>query len=210
MHIFSGLYKGKAIQTPKGLDTRPTAGRLRETLFNICQNDIEGTHFLDLFAGSGAMGLEALSRGAASVTFVDSSRESIRCIQENVNFFNIKSKVKILHGDVFEMLQKLSKIGFLYGIIYADPPYGVMSLDSEGELPYSVRTLKIIDQNPNSFLAPDGLVFIEESAGTIPDLLALDHLRLENSRQMGRSSLHKYRLNPLQQRTILISETIRV
>ncbi len=191
MHIFSGLYKGRKIQTPKGLDTRPTSGRLRETLFNICQNDIEGAHFLDLFSGSGAMGLEALSRGAASATFVDSSRESIQCIQKNIDLLGIKNKTKILHGDVFDMLYKLSKMGFSYHIIYVDPPYETMLEDSKNEILYSTQVLKIIDKTSPSLLKPNGLLFIEESTGVTLDPGDLQHLKLENSRKTGRSSLHK-------------------
>ena len=70
--------------TPKGMETRPTTDRIKETLFNILQNDLPGCHFLDLFAGSGAIGIEALSRGAAKAVFVDNSKEALSCIRQNL------------------------------------------------------------------------------------------------------------------------------
>ncbi len=81
MRIIAGIYKNRNIRTPKGGNTRPTSGMLREAVFNICQASIEKAHFLDLFAGSGAMGLEALSRGAKHAVFVDNHREAIQMYQ---------------------------------------------------------------------------------------------------------------------------------
>src|ERR1700722_2602828 len=144
MQIYSGLHKGRVIQSPKGLKTRPTSGRLREALFNICQGEVEGTRFLDLFAGSGAMGMEALSRGAQSSTFVDNSKESIRCIQANIHMVKAEKHAEIIYGDVFDILGKLAKRGRSFELIYADPPYDQMSKGEEG-LSYSGKVLMLID-----------------------------------------------------------------
>jgi len=195
MRIFSGVYKGRTIQSPKGLKTRPTSGRLRESLFNICQGYIEGTRFLDLFAGSGAMGFEALSRGAGHVTFVDNSRESIRCIKDNAQLLGVNGQVEILYGDVFEVLGKLIKKERPFDLIYADPPYAVKSKEEGGELPYSVQVLEKVDQHPRALLTSDGSLFLEDEADALSDHYMLTSLALESSRQMGRSALQQFVIN---------------
>lgn len=191
MHIFSGLYKGRNIQTPKGIKTRPTSGRLRESLFNICQA-YENPRFLDLFAGSGAMGLEALSRGASFSTFIDNSRESIRCIQSNIKTLGAETHTEVFYGDVFELLMKLTKQKNPYDIIYADPPYSQIINDGEESLSYSERILKIVDEYSEFLLKPHGSLFLEDASNALPKARSLKHLKLKNSRQMGRSSLQYY------------------
>lgn len=195
MHIFSGIHKNRSLESPKGLCTRPTSGRLREALFNICQHHIEGCHFLDLFAGSGAMGLEALSRGAKHATLIDNNRESIRCIQANVRTLKEEAHADIIYGDVFDMLPKLSKQGRQYDIIYVDPPYENMSQTAEGALFHSARILKILDdylQNNIHLLSSEGIVFIEESGHVSLENIHLSSLNLKNTRRVGYASLHFY------------------
>lgn len=190
MHIIAGLYKNKTITAPKGLLTRPTSGKLRESLFNICQNYIDGARFLDLFAGSGAVGIEALSRGAKAATFIDNSRECIRCIQQNFRHLHIEASANILFGDVFQTMGKLNKQNEQYEIIYADPPYDAFSKGKEGVLAHSERVLKIIDDG--GLLVPSGMLFIEDSTGFEPDPSHLSNLIFKSSRRMGRSVLHQF------------------
>src|SRR5437016_10865163 len=95
MRIIAGEFKKAKILTPKGDATRPTQGRLREAVFNICQHEIIGANFLDICAGSGAMGLEALSRNAKSATFIDNSREAVQTISDNIKNFQLESKTKV-------------------------------------------------------------------------------------------------------------------
>jgi 16S rRNA (guanine966-N2)-methyltransferase len=194
MQIYSGLHKGRILQTPKGLKTRPTSGRLREALFNICQGEVEGTHFLDLFAGSGAMGIEALSRGALSATFVDNSKESIRCIQANMRMINAEKHSEILYGDVFDLLSKLAKRGSSFELIYADPPYDQIAKGEEA-LSYSGKVLLLIDKlidDGHSILVTGGSLFLEDAAEALPPKQELKHLTLNSSRRMGRSALQHY------------------
>lgn len=183
MHIFSGKHKNRTIQAPKGLQVRPTSGRLREAVFNICQAYIEGALFLDVFAGSGAMGLEALSRGAAQATFIDSSKESIRHIQANIIDLGEEEHTKVLCGNAFLMLEKLEKQGQQFDIIYLDPPY-------DSFLQYSTKILSMIDSS--KILKPNGVLFIEDSTASIPRTEGLVTLILKSSRNMGRSALHQY------------------
>src|SRR5437016_7699125 len=108
MHIIGGRYRNRTIAAPKGLATRPTSGALRESLFNICQHYIEGARFLDLFAGSGAMGLEALSRGAGHAFFIDNSRDAVNCLKGNAKKLLVEEQVTIRYGDVFQILERLA------------------------------------------------------------------------------------------------------
>lgn len=196
MHIISGLYKGRKILAPKGLKTRPTSGRLREALFNICQGEIEGIAFLDLFAGSGAMGLEAYSRGAQIVTFVDNSRESIRCIQENIRTLGLEKCSRVIYGDVFEALADLARRGNGYDLIYADPPYESHLNVDKSSLSYSARLVQLIDRyldNKQGLLKLGGSLFIEDAANAVPqDQEAIKHLELRSTRIMGRSALQHW------------------
>ncbi|MBA3956961.1 MAG: 16S rRNA (guanine(966)-N(2))-methyltransferase RsmD [Parachlamydiaceae bacterium] len=178
MRIVSGIFKNRTLLTPKGLDTRPTSERMRATLFNICQNYIENARFLDLFAGSGAIGLEALSRGASHATFVDMSKESCLCIKKNIASLNAQQQTTVLHGDV---LAQLKRLPHQYDIIFVDPPY---------ELNLGTQVLAFVDQNP--ILTPTGTLFIEESAYTPPEV-ALTTLELVSSRSTGRTLLQQYR-----------------
>ena len=188
MHIFSGNYKGRRLESPKGLNTRPTAGRLRQTLFNICQGSIEGTDFLDLFAGSGAMGFEALSQGANSATFVDSNLESIRCIRQNATALGVENQVKIYQIDVFKMLKKFAENKNSYGIIYVDPPY--MSVENPHSL--SVQVLRFIDQFYPDLIVKGGSLFLEDIVEALSEPITLTNLSLKSSRNMGKSTLQHY------------------
>jgi 16S rRNA (guanine966-N2)-methyltransferase len=184
MHIYSGQFKNRIIASPKGLSTRPTSGRMRETLFNICQSLVEGARFLDLFAGSGAMGLEALSRGAAKATFVDSSMDSIRCIKENLKNFQMESAATVIHADVFTALDRLQKNGQSFDLVYADPPY------EHGEN-FDLEILAKLDEG--TILNPDAWVYLEESSKIVIPFEDLKHLRLNSYRKTGRSSLYEFK-----------------
>lgn len=191
MHIISGTHKNRKIISPKGLVTRPTAAQLRGALFNICQNYIEGAHFLDLFAGSGAMGLEALSRGAKSVTFIDSNRESIRCIQKNIQNLKMENQAKVFSGDVFQLMHKLAKQGALFDIIFADPPYHEKSVLEGKMISHADHVLRLLDEG--ILLKENGELFIESASETSLDLTNLHHLMLVSTRRMGAAGLHQLR-----------------
>ena len=122
MRITGGEFGGRNLKVPKSDAIRPTQDRVREALFNIIQFEVAGCEFLDLFAGSGAVGLEALSRGAKSVTFVERERRHLAVLKENVDVFRAQSTaVDVIAADCYRWLSTYSGPGFTIG--FADPPY---------------------------------------------------------------------------------------
>ncbi len=112
MRVIAGSRRSLPLKTVEGLETRPTTDRIKETLFNILMPDISGARFLDLFAGSGGIGIEALSRGAASAVFVDNSRDAIRCINDNVKFTKFTDEAEVVRLDALSYVRALRKVDF--------------------------------------------------------------------------------------------------
>lgn len=131
MRVVAGKYKGKNLLAPKGEAVRPTTTRIKETLFNILQFDVPSANVLDLFAGSGALGIECLSRGAEYVTFADKSRDSISVI--NTNLSGLNGDFDVINSDFMSVLNNAAYMGRKYDIIFLDPPYasnmGEIALD---------------------------------------------------------------------------------
>ena len=126
MRIIAGSYRSRALQAPAGLGTRPTSDRLRETLFDVLAPRIEGAAFLDLYAGSGAVGIEALSRGAAQATFVERSPAALRILRENLARLGIRAGFRIHALSVAAFLRasaKASPKSDWYQVVFLDPPY---------------------------------------------------------------------------------------
>ena len=118
MRVITGTCRGRKLLEPAGMDVRPTTDQVKEALFNIVQFDIEGRKALDLFAGTGQLGIEALSRGAAECVFVDSARDSVRLVKENLKRCGLTARV--LQCDALGFL----KTGEQFDLIFLDPPYG--------------------------------------------------------------------------------------
>ena len=121
MRIISGKAKGTKLYTLEGTNTRPTLDRVKESIFNIIQNEIEGAIVLDLFAGSGAIGLECLSRGAKKAVLCDKSKEAIEIIKKNIEKTHMEEKARVINADFKTCLDKVKDE--LFNIIYIDPPY---------------------------------------------------------------------------------------
>jgi 16S rRNA (guanine966-N2)-methyltransferase len=141
LRIIAGQYKGRNLKSPPSLETRPTSDRLRETLFNVIAPRIRGARFLDLCAGSGAVGIEALSRGAAHTTFVDRSRSMRGLIEANLDLCRVPDdKVMVATSDALAFLRKAVKRKLqAWNIVFFDPPYaddylGVMDALGTSEL----------------------------------------------------------------------------
>ncbi|HYK20803.1 MAG TPA: 16S rRNA (guanine(966)-N(2))-methyltransferase RsmD, partial [Pyrinomonadaceae bacterium] len=148
MRIIAGLYKGRNLKSPPSMDVRPTSDRLRETLFNVITAHVPESRFLDLCAGSGAVGIEALSRGASYATFVDRSRRSCQLIEANLELCRIPEEQREIYClEASEFLRQTRTEA--WDIIYFDPPYKQDYL----------KTLEIIGSK--SVLAPDGLLIVE-------------------------------------------------
>ena len=123
MRIISGKYRGRTLQGPRGVELRPTGDRLKETLFNILGSRTGGSVFMDVFAGTGSIGIEALSRGAGDVLFIENSPEAVRLIQKNLHRCGIQSCYRLIDQDAFAALRHLGRQQFSAGIIFFDPPY---------------------------------------------------------------------------------------
>lgn len=123
MRVIAGTARSLPLKTPEGPDTRPTTDRIKETLFNILMPHLYGCRFLDLFAGSGGIGIEALSRGAESCIFVDNNRKAVACINSNLAFTRFNDRSVVFAADVFSVLAQLEGRK-PFTIIFMDPPYG--------------------------------------------------------------------------------------
>lgn len=133
MRVITGSCRSRKLQEPAGMAIRPTTDQVKEALFNIIQFDIEGRRVLDLFAGTGQLGIEALSRGAASCVFTDSSRDAVQLVQENLRRCGLQGRVLLC--DSLEFLRSCGK----FDLIFLDPPYGT-GLDAR-----AVEAIKAFD-----------------------------------------------------------------
>jgi 16S rRNA (guanine966-N2)-methyltransferase len=159
MRIIAGERKGHTIFAPKGLATRPTSDRVRENVFNIVAPWVEGARVLDLYAGSGAMGLEALSRGAEAVVFVEADPNAARAIERNLDKLRLTGAT-VLRVDASTGLAQESAAGRKYDLVLVDPPYAMTDYDTlERYLP--------------RVLADDGLLVLESAARSEPELAGL-------------------------------------
>lgn len=135
MRVIAGNFRGRKLTTLNGESVRPTSDKVKEAIFSSIQFEIEGTRFLDLFAGSGQMGIEALSRGSRKAVFVDSNHNSINVINRNVLSLNLKDKSEIINSDSILFLHKTNQ---KFDIVYLDPPYQSDCLEKALELIYLV------------------------------------------------------------------------
>ncbi len=124
MRVIAGSARRLHLKTVEGLDTRPTTDRIKETLFNILNFDLYDCRFLDLFAGSGGIGIEALSRGAREAVFVDNGQKQVECIRENVNYTGFAGRAEIIRADAVDAIKFLARRGERFDFIFMDPPYG--------------------------------------------------------------------------------------
>jgi 16S rRNA (guanine(966)-N(2))-methyltransferase RsmD len=155
MRVIAGTYRSRLLNAPAGEVTRPTSDRLRETLFNVLSARVEGAAFADLYAGSGAVGIEALSRGAERVWFVEKEPSAVAAIRANLAALKIQSNVSITPRSVSAALEDFARKGDQspWDIIFLDPPYqSVAAYES---------TLQTVGNRPGIFLAPDGVVIAE-------------------------------------------------
>lgn len=165
MRVIAGTARSLNLVTPKGDETRPTTDRIKETLFNMIQFDIQGGVFLDLYAGSGAIGIEALSRGASEAVFVDNSKEANECIIQNLEHTKLQDRATVYKQDVFvafTMMEYQKK----FDVVFMDPPY---HKELEQRVLEYFTTSSLVDE--------DTLIIFEAALDT--DLSFLDNLPYE-------------------------------
>lgn len=153
MRIITGRARGLQLTVPKNMDVRPTADRVKESLFNIIGCRIIGARVLDLFAGTGNLGLESWSRGAKAITFIDESRESLRLVNSNIAKCRAEKDCTVLKGNAVQVAQRLYDQGNRYEFIFCDPPYNKGWIEA---------MLKVLETCP--LLVEDGYLVIERSA----------------------------------------------
>jgi 16S rRNA (guanine966-N2)-methyltransferase len=123
MRIIAGEFRSRRLKTLPGMALRPTSDRLRETLFNVLGDAVRGAVFVDCYAGSGAVGLEAISRGAAATVFLEQSKAAVRVLQENIKSLGVDSRSRVFEGSVDRGLRRLAAESLIPGVIFLDPPY---------------------------------------------------------------------------------------
>jgi 16S rRNA (guanine966-N2)-methyltransferase len=148
MRVIGGVFRRRTLKSLPGLDVRPTPDRLREALFNVLAPRIEGVVFADLYAGTGAVGIEALSRGAAKAIFVEQKYAAVRAIRENLRSLGIEGRAEVQQGRTTAMIPRLEA-----DIVFLDPPYALeneyeASLELLGEKPRPFKSCLVIAQHP--------------------------------------------------------------
>ena len=153
MRIIAGKYRGRNLKSPPSLEVRPTSDRLRETLFNVISPRIEGVRFLDLCAGSGAVGIEALSRGASQVTFIDKSRKMCALVEANLDLCCVpEDQTQVVQADAADYLSRsLKQNAAPWNIVFFDPPYATNYL----------QVLELLAKTTGKLLAEDGIIVVE-------------------------------------------------
>jgi 16S rRNA (guanine966-N2)-methyltransferase len=204
MRVIAGTYRSRPLSAPRGMGTRPTSDRLRETLFNVLAPRIEGARFADLYAGTGAVGIEALSRGAAHVTFVESAAPAIATLRANLAALGIRTAYSLEERSVPAALRKLALRNASgdnmaadaglprdprFTLVYLDPPWEDMAAYTQ--------TLRLLGESAPSLLAPEALV-IAEHARRSPAALAESFALLHRYRvlEQGDAALSFYRMEP--------------
>lgn len=182
MRIITGKAKGAQLKTPKGMSTRPTSDRVKESLFSILGNEVLDVDILDVFAGTGSLGLEALSRGANSAVFVDKATADI--IRDNAVHCHLNEQSEVIKGDVFGAMQRLAGQGRKFQLVFCDPPYHLglwqraMTELAKGEI------------------LTDGALIVIECGGDENDVPELPNLKLLRNQRYGATTqinIYEYR-----------------
>ena len=169
MRVIAGDLRSLPLETPKGDNTRPTLDRVKETLFNILQDKLYDIRFLDLFSGSGGIGIEAISRGAKESFFIENNKEAIKCIENNIKKTKTENKAHLIKGDVFTTIPSLSGV---FDIVFMDPPYG-----NE----YEKKALKLLVDNKK--VNEDTIIIVEADLKTDFSYLTEYGLKLDREKK---------------------------
>lgn len=155
VRVIAGSAKGRKLLTPEGMGTRPTIDRLKEALFGMIQFEVPGAEFLDLFAGSGGIGIEALSRGAAHLDSVEQEAKALSCIRTNLKTLRMEAKARVWPMPVEKALSRLRAEGRTFDMIFMDPPY---------QKGWEDKIASLISEY--GLLKPEGMLIVESSSAT--------------------------------------------
>jgi 16S rRNA (guanine966-N2)-methyltransferase len=189
MRVIAGTYRSRPLTAPRGIATRPTSDRLRETLFNILAPHIEGARFADLYAGTGAVGIEALSRGAEHVTFVESAANAIAALHANLAALGIRDRFQLDQRSVPVALRTLARREQQFTLVYLDPPW-------EDAAAYT-QALNLLAESAAALLAPEATVIAEHArrpSVTLADTYGV--LKRYRLLEHGDAALSFYRQEP--------------
>ncbi len=180
MRITGGSLRGRLINVPKGTSIRPTLDKVRQAIFNILGDRIIGSAALDLYSGSGSLGLEALSRGAKSVHFAEKSKICIEKIRDNLTALNLNAHAVVRRADAMDIITELDRTGEKFDIIFLDPPY------------YKDLAKKtLINISHCDILSPDNVVVVEHhKMDSIPE--KIESLELRDERRYGDTVVRFY------------------
>lgn len=183
MRVIAGEYRGRRLDRIEGMEIRPTSDKVKESLFNMLGEAVIDCSFLDLFGGTGGIGIEALSRGAKHVVFIDAGIKSIKVLKGNLERLNIKAGAEVFHTDYETAIKKLYKYNKQFDIVFIDPPYS---------LGMAQNALVCIEANP--ILAQDGLIIVEhDSRDDMPNKVG--RLALYRVKRYGNTSLSFYSID---------------
>jgi len=184
MRISAGEHRGRKLKSPPGRQTRPTSDLVRQALFNVLGARLQGARILDLFAGTGAVGLEALSRGAASATFVEREPAALRSLRDNVAALSAGGRARVLAAEVLPTIRRLAEAGERFDCVFLDPPYG---LELSGACLEALAPGKIVEEN-------GVLVIQSRHTERLPERVGIFGQRWR--RRYGESSLTFYEKEP--------------
>ena len=186
MRVIAGTYRSRPLTAPRGMATRPTSDRLRESLFNILTPHIEGARFADLYAGTGAVGIEALSRGAAHVTFVESAAPALAALRANLTALKIREGFQLEQRSVPVALRNLARRDPRFTLVYLDPPWEDLSAYTQ--------SLNLLAESSAALLAPEALVIAEHaSRGSVTLADTYGTLHRYRLHEQGDAALSFYR-----------------
>ena len=180
MRVITGIARGRRLKEPVGMETRPTADRVKEAIFSSIQFEVEGRKVLDLFGGTGQMGIEALSRGATHCTFVDLQKQAVAIIRENVNSTGFADQSTVIQGDALAFLSRCRE---KFDLIFLDPPYGSGLLEKAMEL---ITTIDIVSEN--------GIIVCENGSNSGWPVVA-EPYRMQKEYRYGKIRTALYRRN---------------
>ncbi len=182
LRVISGSARGHKLKTIKGIDTRPTSDKVKESIFNIIATEIIDSNVLDVFAGTGSLGIEALSRGAKKAVFIDKSMDSCDIIRENLAHTKLADRAEIYSKDYKSGIERLYRNGYKFDLIFLDPPYNKNFIQN---------TLKLVTKN--DIISDDGIIVVEHShSDGLPE--SCGKLKAVDTRKYGDTMITIYKI----------------